>query len=508
MQNKLQRAPTILDSFGKPAANFSRDYEGAFSDRFRKYLGSRSTRTEEAMLPKGTRQSIIAYLRRGIRNNPVLRAICNRYALAIGSPTIHAETDDPLYNDLKEIYLEKKMKRIGRGRLSLSALCFIIGMERVIGGELFAIFLENGKVQLMPSEMCGSPENAPKDEIQGIGYDSNGDPKYYRFGTRTEKHGRGSISFEKGDSVIRDAEWVRHIWQNDRIEAGRASPPLSAAIAAIQDLLDITTSKVMQIKIQAAYSLFITKNMDPQLFAEMISNSEGAAQRRLIDTASARGDYQEISPGGILYGEIGESVEQMSPQIQAADFGEFERGRLYFICACLGIPPEEAILGYSKSNYSSSRADKLRWKQVVDADRLMLRDTFLDDLQAWQCRRGVQFNELPPVPEGQSYEVNMTWPPLPAVDPAKEAAEDIALMESGLETRSEIVGRRGRHADTVAKRIVAEAFNRAKLLIEAAGEDRDPTIDEIRAEMPNGKTAAEVLQSLRAVDTSTNSNNE
>jgi len=73
----------ILDANGREikrsaqfnAAGFGSDYIASQNDRFRKLYGGMDSRTEDDMLSQRQRVAIISYLRRSIRNNPVLAAL-------------------------------------------------------------------------------------------------------------------------------------------------------------------------------------------------------------------------------------------------------------------------------------------------------------------------------------------------------------------------------------------------------------------------------------------------
>lgn len=499
--------PVLLDKRGKPL--MFGDYEATKENRFRKPFGnliSTRPRPEDEMLSQGDRQKIIAWIRQAFRNNLVVRGILWRYALAIGSPSIHSQSSDPVFNDLKERYLERQMRNMRYGvPLPMRMFEPLVALEEIITGECFLVFTAAGNVQVIPSELCGSPPNAPENERQGIQFDDTGRPIAYRFGKRIKESYGSRVSFDDKDASIIEARYVKHVGQPLREEEIRISPPLAPAIAALVDLADITRAKIMQIKVQSAFALFVKKNIDPEVLAMMFNEqneSLGIGEQIL-----ARSDYQTIQSGSIMYGEEGEEVQTISPIANAADYTEFERNRLHHICSCIGIPPEEAILGYSKSNYSSSRADKNRWVQVIENVRQNHIEQYIDDWQTWQCERAKLFDLLPSAPAGEQRDVYYGWPQIPTIDPTKDVAAATARIASGLSSRGEEIGKTGRFVDVVDKQIVAEAKLRAQAIKDAVGDTTPLTAAELQAQIPNGQQAAAVLQALTGLTNETNSNN-
>src|SRR5690606_38498856 len=104
-----------------------------------------------------------------------------------------------------------------------------------------------------------------------IQFDDTGRPIAYRFGKRIRESYGTRVSFDDKDASIIEARYVKHVGQPLREEEIRISPPLAPAIAALVDLADITRAKIMQIKVQSAFALFVKKNIDPDVLALMFN---------------------------------------------------------------------------------------------------------------------------------------------------------------------------------------------------------------------------------------------
>src|SRR6056297_3630528 len=230
---KLASAPmrgtVILDSRGKPAqfnaAGSASSYVASNNDRFRTFYGGTSSLTETDMLSQDQRVSIISYLRRSLRNNPLLAAIARTYAETIGTPTVHCVTEDEEYNDQREKYLNEYGDRIMQpyGQ-DLRTFSSILSIEELIAGEWFLIEQPDGTVQFIPSELCGSPTASQKqeNEQQGIIYWKDGRIRAYRFGVRLNKNSnfmQSRISYRiKDGAQIIPAARVIHGGEPIRVE--------------------------------------------------------------------------------------------------------------------------------------------------------------------------------------------------------------------------------------------------------------------------------------------------
>lgn len=515
--------PVIYGANGRPMrarAKFSYaggDYEAASNNRERTLYSDWNyfrPRPETEMLPMTDRLRIIAYLRKSVRNNPVMAALVYRYALAVGSPTIHAMGPDGGFNDEKERALERRLRSIMYGTgWNWHRLHKIISAEELIAGEVFAVEVED-KVQLIPSELCGAPAIPVPGEIDGIGYDGAGMPIYYRFGVRKVANGgsTSTVSFEEKDGAqLVPAEFVSHLGEPSRIEERRFSPKLAPVIDRVQSLDDIVKATVTTFKNQAALSFFRTKNFDPALFAEASALSAATQENAgtLLEQIVQRSPAPEegISNGTIWTGEVGEDVKLLEPMLKASNYNDFCLSLLDQICAPIGMFPEEVLIGYRQSNYSSARADRNRMKEVL-RDVRKGRESFIDRVIERQTGISVDSGELNAVSDGIA-DVTYQWPVLSEIDETKTVAAQTARLANGSATLQDVCAENGRYADQQQATIVREAAHAAKL-VRAYAEFDNPTASQIQgirvtqaeilAHMPNATAATEALNALANAD--------
>jgi hypothetical protein len=508
------KQPTLFDHNGRPFKYYVGEYEATVNTRERKLHGmfGYTTRPETEMLPFGDRLKLISYLRRSVRNNAVMAALAFRYALAVGSPTVHAITLDGGFNDEKERVLEKRLRSIMYGTgWSWHRLHKIISIELLIAGEVFAVEVDD-KVQLIPSELCGSPAKPAEGEIDGITYDDTGAPVSYRFGVRPKpKQCQSSaVSFEDKDGAqVVPAEFVSHLGTPSRIEERRFSPPLSSVIAQIQNLDDIIKAKVTTVKNQSAMSMFFTKNFDPALFAEAsaLSSAVEINSTSLLAQSVARSSYEDIKNGTIMYGEVGEDVKLIEPNLNAQDFSQFALMLLDQICAPIGLFPEEVLIGYRNSNYSSARADRIRLTDVLK-DIRKEREAFCDRVIERQTGIAVDSGEIQDAGDGTA-DITYGWPVVREIDETKHVLAQATSLANGSKSIDQVCAENGTFADQVQSQVTRSAQRQAKMVkayaafgapTKAQIEAQVVTQAEILAFMPNSTAASEALNALANAD--------
>ncbi|MEY2882171.1 MAG: Phage portal protein lambda family, partial [Verrucomicrobiota bacterium] len=317
-------------------------YQAAQTTRHREFsgeglYGSRRPQHEEAMLRPFDRATIIARTRIMIRNNPWLASTFLAYVQEVGSPTYKSTArlatpdESNTYNDLRETVLGRFFRDIENSAdLSLADVIEIYHYELNIAGEMFIIFLKTGEVQLIPSELCGSPLDAlaranalpvgatfadgtplpaGASERDGI-VRADGRIIGYRFAQRDALTGAVNFS-DPARSTIVDARYVRHLYDPDRIEQGRGVPRGATILGKLQDLFETGDARSQQVKNAACLSMWITKNIDPNGFAESM---KGAMRNNAVQDAVAlktvaeqRSAYTELRAGAVYYGATGES---------------------------------------------------------------------------------------------------------------------------------------------------------------------------------------------------------
>ena len=280
---------------------------------------------------------------------------------------------------------------------------------------------------------------------------------------------------------------------------------LSSVVGQIQNLDDIIKAKVTTVKNQAAMSLFFTKNFDPALFAEASALSSAVEQNSgtLLAQSVARSAYQDIKNGTIMYGEVGEDVKLIEPNLNAQDFSQFALMLLDQICAPIGMFPEEVLIGYRNSNYSSARADRIRLTDVLK-DIRKEREAFCDRVIERQTGIAIDSGEIQDAGDGTA-DITYGWPVVREIDETKHVQAQAVALANGSKSLDQVCAENGTFSDQVQAQIVRGAVRMAKTVkaysqfnapTKAQIEAQTVTQQEILSHMPNATAASEALNAL------------
>jgi capsid protein len=476
-------------------------YHGSQDTRFRDFTTggfASNSRPESDYFPRNDRARVIARLRVGIRNNPYLYAILRNYVLALGTPHLKSQTSDADYNDSKErLFARWAQDCEVEHDLSLDQVVEIYNYESCIAGELFVIKRREGWLQLIASELCGSaqirgplaipagtlfadgtPVPVGSTERDGVVRDVNKFIVGYRFGQRDEL---GLVWFSPERSTIVQKQYVFHLFDPDRVEQGRGVPLLAPVMNVGQDVFETAESRAQQVKNASMLSLWITKSIDPTGFANsqrgVLNMGAGVDPAVLKEIATTRSAHKEVRTGQVMYGALGETLDVVTPKLNAGDWHEHYIDLVQVICACLnGMPVEVGIEGFRDSSYSSARSTMNIWKNNVARIRRRLSQRFLEPLQLWQVNRARVFGDIGPAPKSQNpsatyntdENVRFGWPGIPDIDGAKTSAQNALDLANGTTTRETIYADKGEDRDHQDKIFAGE---KASLLTEliAAG---------------------------------------
>lgn len=496
-------------------------YHAASDTRFRDFgagiYGTRP-RTEAEMLRPYDRARVISRGRLMFRNNPYLAALLKAYAMEIGTPTFRSTArlaDDKKsaeYNDARDRLIHAwAIDCESDHALSLDQVEEIYSYEECIGGELFEVALKDGTIQLIPSELCGSPiaggafgetlaKGAFQDgtplpkgatEYDGLVRDTQKKLIGYRFAVRGLG---GLIDFEPENSIVIPEKYVWHRYDPDRVEMGRGVPKLAPVLTRLQDVFETSDARNQQVKNAACLSMWITKNIDPYNFSQAMQGAIRGGQldnaATLATVAAKRSSYQELRAGAIYYGETGEDLKLIEPKLGSADFHEHYIDLLQACAACLdGMPIEIGIEGYRMSSYSSARATGEKWKRNVRRVRSRREQKTLDPMVLWQTNRAELFGDLSRIPLEQKKEMRWGWPAIPEIDGLKTALQNAAELANGSTTLEKILADKNEFVDQVVAQFSREKGMFLKALI-VEGTANGMTADQARTwamtQMPTG----------------------
>ncbi len=397
-------------------------------------------------------------LRREIRNNPYLAGLVNKVPESIGFSNLRSRTSSRNYNAKKDLFWYRWKKIVTQCGDSLRTCEEIVIREMLVAGEIFIILLANGKIQLVPSEFCGSPgtNNVPAGltELNGIQYNAvTNRPAFYRFGKATQG---GGLSFADTDSTLVDARFVIHVFHKDRVQMGRGLPWLIPCLRPAHDLYEITRAKTKQIK--------DANSITGTLEREGASTGNGLGGLTATDgepTTTAEGPDApadkankepiiiELKPGTFVGLEPGEKLNMLKSDYEASDYKELIFIMLHAISTPVGLPVELWFSGLGDVNYSGFKGIGTQWNARRQYILAFLEDRYLNRLHFWRISKAAKEGDLEANPDADDDLIEWAWRRTAVLDEEKEAKANKTKLESGQESLVDIWEREGKYAEEV-----------------------------------------------------------
>ena len=391
------------------------------------------------------------------RNFSVAAWAIRKHLDYVSTFNFQAMTDNPELNDELEkliAWYSRPMNCDAAGRHSLRRMIRLAEARRVIDGDLFFVKLADGRLQPIEGDRVRDPgatrdENA--DYIHGVKVGSGGVLKSIAIHKRRKD---GGYEFERnvGSNNFLQVAYF------DAFDQIRGVSPLVSAIASFSDAAEIKDLTLAKAKVHSLFALSITREM-----ADM-DDDESADDETDYQIDFGKGPVQlDLAPG-----DKASFLESKHP---STEFQSFMLMTLQSAIKSLDLP--WSMFDESYANYSGSRAAIQGYLMTVKSKREDLKE-ILNRITAWRLRKFVNRGVLT-LPAG--YTVNdLKWDWIPAGQPwwdqQKEVAGDIAAIDAGLRTRSEI--RRERFGDdwkTVIKKQAEEVAYMQSLKPEEAVAD-------------------------------------
>jgi len=260
--------------------------------------------------------------------------------------------------------------------------------------------------------------------IQGVEYDRDGvRVAYWLFDRHPGSAQPGSLTSRRVD-----AKDILHIFVILRPGQVRGITWFAPVIVNLKDFDEYEDAKLMQQKIAACFSAFVT-----DIDGTGTAVGEQSEADPLIET---------LEPGMISYLRPGQSVEFATPPV-TGDIG-FSVQMLRKAAAGLGVPYEMLTGDYSQVNFSSARMSRLDfWGNIHDWRWNMLVPRLCDPVWDWFCETAeiAGFIAAPSL-------ASWTAPPAPMLEPDKEGVALRKLVRSGAMTHDEMVRERGYDPET------------------------------------------------------------
>jgi lambda family phage portal protein len=417
-------------------------------------------------------------IRRILRNRARYESANNSYAAGIVAtlandvvgtgPRLQVLTDDAQANN----EIERAFNAWARS-ISLADRLRTMRIARAHSGECFAKLVSNPAVPgpvkldlaLVEADRVTGPAwgTITPDEVDGIVYDSAGNPVAYRV--LKEHPGDRSLNLEQ---ETLPASKVVHYFMPSRPEQSRGIPDLVPALPLFAQLRRYTIAVLSA--------------------AETAANFAGTVET----DAPANGEADPVEPmdtieleaNSLLTLPAGWKMSQVKPEQPTTSYGEFKREILNEIARCLNMPFNVAAGNSSGYNYASGRLDHQTYFKSIRIDQAHMARTVLARILAeWFDEAKLIESLVPPrVRALEALPHQWFWDGNEHVDPAKEATAQATRLTNHTTTLASEYARHGKDWEAELRQRARELALMAELGIVLPAAPASQPVDQFTEE--------------------------
>jgi len=358
--------------------------------------------------------------------------------------------------------------------IRLSGKLRTMRMTRCQDGEVFAIISTNPKVKsgvkidLMLIEADRVTDNtynlrdlSRENIIDGIKYDDYGNPVSYRV---LRYHPGDYTVFKPDDVIVVPAEYMIHVFQQDRPGQHRGVPEITAALPLFAQLRRYNSAVLSAAEAAASFAAVLYTDAPPDGETEALEP---------LDTVPLQRNTMVTLPGGWKLG-------QLDPKQPTANHSEFVKIILSEISRCVCATYGSVAGDYSGFNYASGRLDNQLYHKAVLVDRSNWESEVLNPLfDVWFKEYRLANSQLFNSADFDDFSESHTWfwDGFLHVDPYKEANAQEKRLNNNTTTLAAECAKDGRDYMTTLKQRARELKIMGELGIPLSGSDSSAAPD-------------------------------
>ena len=306
-----------------------------------------------------------------------------------------------------------------------------------VDGEVFAMFTTNPRlpdvqldVKLIEAEQVATPAPMMMREVDGIEFDSAGNPAVYHL-LKTHPGALFQLPNMEYDRV--SAEMIMHLFRADRPGQNRGVPELTPALPLFAMLRRYTLATLSAAETAADFAAVLFTNTP----ANDLPDVEPFVPLN-------------IQPRAMMALPEGWQLGQMQAEQPTTTYGNFKSEILNEIARCLNMPFNIAACNSSMYNYSSGRLDHQTYFKSLRVDREQMRIAVLDRIfRAWVEEASQILGQIPSgTGPARDWNWSWVWDGSEHVDPQSEASAQATRLESNTTTLAAEYAKLGKDWET------------------------------------------------------------
>lgn len=438
----------------------------------RHWKGAQSLSADAELLPD-IRRLVVSRSRFEAANNGYLAGILNTLAHdTVGTgPRLQLFIDEPelLTAEISRALhrREKRFRRYAK-KIALAAKLRMARLAKARDGEVFLKKVTNPKIDevnnidlvLYEAEQVGSMTlsdvddfhaNGTPKEVDGILYDKNGNPTFYRFW----KIHPGAInnigSLTEFDLI--PAKSVIHYANYSRPGQHRGFPEIANSLTVFNDFRRYGNAVVAAAETAAVISFLLETDLVPDAEEYDLGNEINEEGKRIKQL-----NFTDVVPmaknAGVALPE-GWKGHQLKAEQPTNTYSEFVDAKLNEAARSLSMPFNVAKGNSSGYNYASGRLDHQVYHREIAIERQEIEDVILDNIfDTWEkIDRALNSSDYPADIETSHA---WMWDGFEYCDPAKESNAQGMRLANGTTTLAEECAAMGKDWETVIRQRARE----------------------------------------------------
>jgi capsid protein len=334
------------------------------------------------------------------------------------------------------------------GELSFADQEEIVLRSVLVGGDIFALPMEDGSVGLNESQFCRSPSRKTKQNIaHGVEQETGTRRRtnYWFLDSPINPFQQATISksdlkpipaYAHSDITDREERNVFHVRVPKRVNQTRGLTSFAPIfdVAGYHD--DVQFLKLVQAR---ASSLFVfvrnrTAMFDPQYLAAETGLGPDVTADKARDVLDQERQYKSVAAGSELKGLPGEQIAPWSSTVPNPEFFPHVKLLLTFVGINLGMPLVMALMDASETNFSGYRGavdqarqgfKKNQRRLIARFHRPYLRFKIIKRAESDSVFRAQVERSLNPRTKVDVFRHKWNPPNWPYIEPTKDATADL-----------------------------------------------------------------------------------
>lgn len=429
------------------------DYQLATESRFRRTrmgLGG----TGDAHLTQAQFWKVREYCRDADRNDSIVGAMADRMCDNVVGEGLECEpqTPDPQLNkQIKDMFWywgQDKAQCCSRRMYTFGMQQRLVLRAEFFDGDIFAIPVLDGRVQLVEGDRALTPSNTSLRVIHGILLGDMDQPEQAWFTKvrRRDVHIEAVGDVKKYDFY--DDEGFAQVWHcfdPKRSSQTRGVPAIKAVFDYLSMLEDVNFAKLVQQQVVSCIGLFIERDSS---FKGALDATLGPRSSETEEDGTTR-ELEKLRPGLVIKGRKGEKPHALTANVPNAEYFPHVRMILRIIGNAAGMPLSLVLLDTSDTTFHGYRGELNEARKGFKRARVRLASNFNSNVYRWKVRQWFRKGKLLPAAakfalDGSLYYHKWIGEGWPYVDPEKDAQADVVAQDNMLESPRELQARKGR----------------------------------------------------------------